>query len=326
MSAQIPRARRAPQFVSRRTAMALLDLSSTGFNSLGKAAMLAVTAAVTEAVTVAATSVSAEPGAIATTLPIDSVRVELQATRCCRRPAQARRPTSRVGAGPRSRRECTAIDPAHRGTYLARRSRSGRSANGLGGIETLSHPGRGPVSLVHTQKAGIKYKKPTWILLHQLMVGVGQSLATSRPRTGLTVIRRFFSSRLMILARTAGKSSKSISAARQKMSLFQSVARPLKGDEKRQMVYPPDYFSALCHSLSRFMSAAPRKRTWLPSQFDFSAPLWKFEHKARRRRMRKQPTLCIGDARLGGSDAAADVEHATLGADHAARLAHAAHE
>src|SRR6476660_9181759 len=58
----------------------------------------------------------------------------------------------------------------------------------------------------------------------------------------------------------------------------------------------------------------------------FRAPLRKFEHKARRRRMRKQPILCIGDTRLGGSDAAASVEHAALGADHAARLAHAAHE
>ena len=58
----------------------------------------------------------------------------------------------------------------------------------------------------------------------------------------------------------------------------------------------------------------------------FRAPLRKFEHKARRRRMRKQPILCIGDARLGGSDAAARVEYAALGADHATRLAHAAHE
>ncbi len=58
----------------------------------------------------------------------------------------------------------------------------------------------------------------------------------------------------------------------------------------------------------------------------FRAPLRKFEHKARRRRMREQPILCISDARLGGSDAAAGVEHAALGADHAARLAHAAHE
>jgi hypothetical protein len=62
------------------------------------------------------------------------------------------------------------------------------------------------------------------------------------------------------------------------------------------------------------------------SRSTFRAPLRKFDHKARRRRMRKQPILCIGDARLGGSDAAAGVEHTALGADHPARLAHAAHE
>jgi hypothetical protein len=60
------------------------------------------------------------------------------------------------------------------------------------------------------------------------------------------------------------------------------------------------------------------------STSDCHTSLRKFEHKARRRRMRKQPILCIGDARLGGSDAAAGVEHAALGADHAAPLAHAA--
>jgi hypothetical protein len=38
------------------------------------------------------------------------------------------------------------------------------------------------------------------------------------------------------------------------------------------------------------------------------------------------PILCIGDARLGGSDAAGGVEHAAVGADHTACLAHAAHE
>jgi hypothetical protein len=47
----------------------------------------------------------------------------------------------------------------------------------------------------------------------------------------------------------------------------------------------------------------------------FRAPLRKFDHKARRRRMRKQPIPCIGDSRLGGRDAAAGVEHAALGAD-----------
>src|ERR1700757_4487970 len=45
----------------------------------------------------------------------------------------------------------------------------------------------------------------------------------------------------------------------------------------------------------------------------FRAPFRKFEHKARRRRMRKQPILCIG----GGSEAAASVEYGALGADHA---------
>src|SRR5258708_19591610 len=58
----------------------------------------------------------------------------------------------------------------------------------------------------------------------------------------------------------------------------------------------------------------------------FRAPLRKFEHKARRRRMRKQPILSIGDARLGGTDAAAGVEHPALAADHPPRLAHAAHQ
>src|SRR6266404_7793738 len=58
----------------------------------------------------------------------------------------------------------------------------------------------------------------------------------------------------------------------------------------------------------------------------FCFPLWNLEDKACCRRMRDQPISCIGDARLRGGDAAAGIEHAALGADDAARLAHAAHE
>src|SRR6185295_10964458 len=63
-----------------------------------------------------------------------------------------------------------------------------------------------------------------------------------------------------------------------------------------------------------------------PRNSTFCVPLCNLEDKACCRRMRDQPISCIGDARLRGGDAAACIEHAALGADDAARLAHAAHE
>src|SRR5882757_3293276 len=63
-----------------------------------------------------------------------------------------------------------------------------------------------------------------------------------------------------------------------------------------------------------------------PAYSTFCVPLWNLEDKACCRRMRDQPISCIGDASLRGGDAAAGIEHAALGADDAARLAHAAHE
>src|SRR4030095_11463111 len=57
-----------------------------------------------------------------------------------------------------------------------------------------------------------------------------------------------------------------------------------------------------------------------------SRSLRNLENQARRRRMREQPALCVGDARLRGGGAAADAERLALGAHRAGILRHALDE
>jgi hypothetical protein len=45
------------------------------------------------------------------------------------------------------------------------RNYAGRQTFGVGVVNSLARRGCGPVGLIHTQKAGIKYKKPLWFLV-----------------------------------------------------------------------------------------------------------------------------------------------------------------
>ena len=61
----------------------------------------------------------------------------------------------------------------------------------MGVLKTLERRSLGPVVLLHQQKIGIKYNKPT--LICDDPRGGGKSSTTSLPRTGPTVIHGFFS-------------------------------------------------------------------------------------------------------------------------------------